>query len=89
MSDPYRIAQRPEEEVDYASWPDETRTSAGARDRSGGSVSTMLWIVAAICAGLNTAFSVAGQDVLGGLFGGLAGVSLIALLVRYLNRRKR
>lgn len=89
MSDPYRIDQRPEEEVGYASWPDEPRTTAGAHSRSGGSVSTMLWIVAAVCAGLNTACSVAGRDVIGGFFGGLAGVSLIALLVRYLNRRKR
>ena len=83
MSDPYRIDQRPREESGYERFHQPNTRTAG------GSASTMLWIVAAVCAGLNTACSVAGQDILGGLFGGLAGVSLIALLVRYLNRRKQ
>lgn len=88
MSDPYRIDQRPKEDTSYARF-ENAAGSHGADAKAGGSVSTMLWVIAAVCAGLNSAFSVAGQDVLGGLFGGLAGVSLIALLVRYLHRRKR
>lgn len=83
MSDPYRIDQRPKEDGGYERLYPPTKESP-----AGGSVSTLLWIVAAVCAGLNTACSVAGQNILGGLFGGLTGVSLIALLVRYLNRRK-
>ncbi|MFC6706940.1 hypothetical protein [Flexivirga alba] len=88
MSDPYRIDQTPTGGDGYERVYRPV-SSPGAAGKTGGSVSTLLWIVVAIGAGLNTACSVAGQDVLGGLFGGLAGAGLIALLVRYLNRRKR
>lgn len=87
MSDPYRIDQSPTAGGGYERVYRPVSSSDKA-STSGGSVSTLLWIFAAICAGLNTACSVAGQDVVGGLFGGLAGASLLALLVRYLKRRK-
>lgn len=87
MSDPYRIDQRPDE-GGYATWTDAGPGSRG-QNKQGGITSTMLWIITAICAGLNTSLSIAGQEVVGGLFGGLAIAGLTVLFVRYLNRRKR
>lgn len=88
MSDPYRIDHRPDE-GGYAPWPDPGPADTGLRGGAGGVTSTLLWVLTAVFAGLNTALSVAGQDVIGGVFGGLAAVSLITLFVRYLQRRNR
>ncbi len=87
MSDPYRIGQPPND-GGYARWQD-AGPAGGGGSQQGGITSTLLWIITAICACLNTALSIAGQEVVGGLFGGLAVAGLVALLVRYLNRRKR
>lgn len=86
MSDPYRIDRRPGE-GGYASF--DPPTDHAAATSAGGVTSTMLWTLTAVFAGLNTALSVAGQEILGSVSGGLAAACLITLLVRYLRRRGR
>lgn len=87
MSDPYSIDRRPDD-GGYASFDATTADGQGHRG-AGGVTSTTLWILTAVFAGLNTALSVGGQDVLGAVFGGLAAGCLVVLFVRYLRRRDR
>lgn len=88
MTDPYRIDRSPGDDS-YAAFHPPVDGTGRPGDGAGGATSTMLWIVTAVFAGLNTALSVAGQEIVGGVFGGLAAVCLIVLLVRYLRRRDR
>ena len=79
MNDPYRIDP-----------PGPRIVPDHARDRTpgGGLLSTVLWALTAISIGLNAAFTVAGQDVIGSTIGGVAVICLGVLLVRYLQRRR-
>ncbi|WP_446663713.1 hypothetical protein [Flexivirga sp. B27] len=88
MTDPYRIAPSPGDDT-YASFHPPADGTGRPGDGAGGVTSTMLWILTAVFAGLNTALSVAGQEIVGSVFGGLAAACLVVLLVRYLRRRDR
>lgn len=59
---------------------------ASRRGSSPGSV--LLWTLAAIFAGTNTALSISGHEIIGAVFGSAAVICLIVLLVRYLRRRR-
>lgn len=88
MTDPYRIDQRPGDGP-YASFQASGDRVDRPRDGTGGVTSTMLWILTAVFAGINTALSAAGLVIIGSVFGGLALLCLGALFVRYLRRRDR
>lgn len=76
MSDPYRI----DDPAPAAPRPRE--------EKSGSALTILLWTIAAIFAGLNTAMSIAGQELIGAVFGGLGLLFVVIAVVRHLKRRR-
>jgi|GEM_PF-4246294 len=75
MNDPYEIG------------PDRKQPDPMARN--GSSTTGLLWTMVAVLAGTNTVLSIAGHQIIASLFGGLAIVVLITLLVRHLKGRRK
>lgn len=76
MSDPYRIQ-------DPAPAAEPRRTA-----RPGSALTVALWTVAAIFAGLNSAASIAGQTLLGAVFGSIGLLFVVIAVVRHIMRRR-
>ncbi|MGH8879614.1 MAG: hypothetical protein ACRD0P_20070 [Stackebrandtia sp.] len=76
MSDPYRI-----EDSSPAAPRREQRKPVSA-------VTVALWTIAAVFAGLNSAMSVAGNDLLGAVFGSIGLVFVTIAVVRHIRRRR-
>lgn len=76
MSDPYRIDD-----------PGPAAAPAGPAKR-GSAANVLLWTLAAVFAGLNTAMSVAGQTLIGSVFGGVALLFVIVAVVRIVAGRR-
>ncbi|MFD0559744.1 hypothetical protein FB566_0395 [Stackebrandtia endophytica] len=75
MNDPYEISSG------------EKRPESLAR--KGSFITGLLWTMVAVLAGTNTILSIAGYQIIASVFGGLAIVVLITLLVRHLKGRRK
>lgn len=76
MSDPYRI--------------DDPAPAAAPRgpSRPGSAATVALWTIAAVFAGLNSASSIAGYNLIGAVFGGIGLLFVVIAVVRHIVRRR-
>lgn len=81
MSDPYRI------DDPAPAAPAATTTPAGTT-RPGSALTITLWTLAAVFAGLNSASSIAGYDLIGAVFGSIGLLFVIIAVARHIARRR-